>query len=60
MHTAIAQGKLFLAATRVRRHVAINPIFVGSLPFFFLKSVGDVWFLTGVDRWVWEYQGFIY
>jgi hypothetical protein len=24
---------------------------VGSLPFFFLKSVFDVWFLTGVDRW---------
>jgi hypothetical protein len=31
-----------------------------SLLLFFLKSEVDVWFLTGVDRWVWGYQGFIY
>jgi hypothetical protein len=30
------------------------PTFACSLPLFFLKSVVDVWFLTGVDRWVWD------
>jgi hypothetical protein len=47
----IAQGWLFLTATRIRRQVAIASTFVGSL-LFFLKSV--VWFLTSVDRWVWD------
>jgi hypothetical protein len=36
-NAAFAQGKLFLAATRIRRHVAITPTFAGSLPVLFLS-----------------------
>jgi hypothetical protein len=35
-------------------------VFEGILQLFFLKSQVDVWFLTGVDRWVWGYQGSIF
>jgi hypothetical protein len=41
------------------RHDVIVPTFALSLQFFFLMSVIDVWFLTGVDRWAWGPQGFI-
>jgi hypothetical protein len=53
-------GKIFPNSYTYWRHVAIVPTFVRSLLFFFLKSVVDIWFLTGVDRWLWGYQGFIY